>query len=60
MNTEIKKLLKNFLLNYVNLESDKTIDIMDSNATKINAKNPNNPADNTTKTIYCTWITDDI
>lgn len=51
---------KNFLLNYVNLESDKTIDIMDSNATKINAKNPSNPADNTTKTIYCTWITDDL
>ena len=49
-----------FLPNYVNLESDKTIDIMDSNATKINAKNPGNPADNTTKTIYCTWITDDI
>ena len=47
------------LFNYVNLESTKTIDIMDSNSTKINKKSQDNDLDDTTKTIYCAWITDD-
>lgn len=47
------------LFNYVNLESTKTIDIMDSNSTKINKKSQDNNLDDTTKTIYCAWITDD-
>lgn len=44
---------------YINLESDKTIDIMEANTTKINKKS-SDPADVATKQVYCAWITDDL
>ena len=44
---------------YINLESDKTIDIMEANTTKINKKSSDS-ADVATKQVYCAWITDDI
>lgn len=45
--------------NYVNLESSKTIDIMEANTTKINKKTSDS-ADVATKQVYCAWITDDL
>ena len=45
--------------NYINLESDKTIDIMEANTTKINKKSSDS-ADVATKQVYCAWITDDL
>ena len=45
--------------NYVNLESSKTIDIMEANTTKINKKSSDS-ADVATKQVYCAWITDDL
>lgn len=50
----------NQLVCYVNLESSKTIDIIEPNISNINKKNPNNKEDTATKTIYCTWVTDDL
>ena len=47
------------LYKYINLESDKTIDIMEANTTKINKKSSDS-ADVATKQIYCAWITDDL
>lgn len=48
---------KQFLTSFINLQSDKTIDIMDANATQINRKSVDQ---DDTKTVYCTWIVDDI
>lgn len=48
-----------WLTSWVNLESSKTIDIIEPNRTYIN-KRSTDPNIHGTKEIYCTWITDDL